>query len=75
MLFKVSDTNPFQVPAENFGIGATSGGFTLQYSADGETWTSWSQATPANENTIVCNAPKNFNWRLNGNSGDVWVAY
>ena len=76
MRIKVKDEEMFQVPGANhFGIGASTNGYTLNYSSDGSTWTAWTAATPANENTIVANCPANFCWKLAGNSGDVWVTY
>ena len=36
---KINKSSPFTVPADKFIIGASASGYTLNYSADGVTWT------------------------------------
>ena len=39
-----------------FILSASTDSYTLNYSADGVTWTAWGEATPAGDNLIVTNA-------------------
>lgn len=67
---RINKDEKFGVPTNYFGIGATTGGYTLEFSADGENWTSIEKDTPANEVHIVSGCPKNMFWRLRGNTED-----
>ena len=58
---------PFKALKECFMVSATSSGDTLEYSTDKTTWTAWSEATPAGENTIVNGAVPYTWYRLKGN--------
>lgn len=73
---KVSNENVFQIPfdKEKFTIGYSTSGYTLQYSADCVGWTSWEEATPANEVAMVM-ASQNVFWRLKDNVGEVNIQY
>ena len=60
--FKVTSVNGL------FAIGPSSSGYTLNYSADGENFTAWDEATAANENVVVANAPFGMVFKLSGNT-------
>lgn len=75
MRIKVNGEDAFQVLAHSFGVSPSSEGYTLQYSADGITYTDWEEATPANENLFVINVPKYTFFKLDGNSSDVIIVY
>ena len=73
---KVSGETPFQISvAHSMGISPSSEGYTLNYSADGFSYTAWDEATPANENTFVINFPKGAYFKLVGNASEVTVTY
>lgn len=67
---KINKVSPFTVPADKFIIGASASGYTLNYSADGVTWTAWEEATPANYNQVVIGLPINSYVKLVGNNTD-----
>lgn len=75
MRIKVNGEDAFQVLAHSFGVSPSSEGYTLQYSADGITYTDWEEETPANENLFVINVPKYTFFKLDGNSSDVIIVY
>lgn len=54
-------------------IGPSAEGYTLAYSADGENFTEYSQATPAGENCIVNGCPQYSYWKLSGNQSEVEI--
>lgn len=59
-----------QIGAHSFSVAPTTGGFTIAYSADGISFTNYSEATPANEVLLVNGCPKNAWWKLVGNVDD-----
>lgn len=71
----VSGEMPFQVLAHSFTVSPSSDGYTLQYSADGINYTSYTEAIPANE-TLICNGVA---WgqfiRLSGNTDTVIINF
>ena len=67
---KISGEEPFQIPSDKFIIGASASGYTLNYSADGESWTAWEDATAANDNQVVVNIPINTYCKLSGNTSN-----
>ena len=67
---KINKAEPFSVPADKFIIGASTSGYTLNYSADGVTWTAWEDATAANKNQVVIGLPVNTYVKLVGNTAD-----
>lgn len=71
----VTGEKPFSVPTNSFGIGASESGYTLAYSADGVTYTEWTEETPAGENCFVVGLPKMCYYKLVGNTGDVKVQW
>lgn len=66
---------PFQVLAHSFTVSPSSDGYTLQYSADGINYTSYSEATPANENLIVNGIAWGQYIRLSGNTDTVIIMF
>lgn len=73
---KISGEELFQIPSDKFIIGATASGYTLNYSADGVSWTAWEEATAANDNQVVVNIPFNTYCKLAGNtSNDVLIRW
>lgn len=67
---KVTGEQPFQVGAPRFAIGQTADGYTLNYSVDGENWTPWSAATPADTDQVVTNAAAGLYFKLAGNTSE-----
>ena len=75
MITKINGETPFQVLAHSFGISQSNEGYTLNYSADGITWTSWTDATPANEDCFVNDFPFGAFFKLVGNASEVQIIY
>lgn len=71
----VSGETPFQVDAHSFSVSPSSEGYTLQYSADGVNYTSYSDAVPANETLVVNGVAFNQFIRLSGNASEVTIIY
>ncbi len=71
----IQGETPFQVDAHSFSVSPSSSGYVLQYSADGENYSSYSEEVPANE-TLICNGVA-FNQyiRLSGNTDTVTIIY
>lgn len=74
MQLKVEKESIFRAPKSNFIIGASTSGYTLQYSAEGKVWTD-ADTVAANTNWPVTNAPKNTIFRLKNNTANVVVTY
>ena len=73
---KIKGEKPFQVTsAHSFAVSPSNEGYTLQYSADGISYTDWDEATPSGENLFVINVPKNTYYKLSGNASDVTVTF
>ena len=69
----ISGEDKFKALKNQFMVGPSAEGYTLAYSAtgnDGE-WTSYSEATPANENLIVNGAMQYGYFKLVGNQSEV----
>ena len=72
----VSGEIPFQVSgAHSFAVSPSESGYTLQYSATGSDFTSYSAATPAAETLIVNGVANNMYFRLLNNTGEVTVIW
>ena len=71
----VQGEDNFQIVAHSFIISPSSEGYTLQYSADGEQFTNWPEATPAGENLVVTNVPRLTFYKLLGNASTVTINY
>ena len=67
MVKVINGEQPFQVLAHSFSVGYTNG-YTLQYSADGKDYTSWTAETPSNEVLVVNGVGKDMWFRLSGNT-------
>ena len=67
---KINKAGVFQIPADKFIIGPSASGYTLNYSADGITWTPWKEDTDANVNQVVIGLPQNTYVKLSGNTTD-----
>ena len=74
MTKKITGEQPFQTINGNFSVSPSNEGYTLQYSSDGISYTSWEEETPANEVLIVTGIPlMPIFWRLKGNNSDVTI--
>lgn len=72
----VKQDEPFQVAASKFCIGATTNGYTLMYSADGQHFTPWEEGTLANHDQVVVGAANGMYFKLYGNTDNaVTVTY
>ena len=72
---KVKGEQPFQILAHSFAISPSSEGYTLNYSANGEEYTAWEGATPANEVLVVNGVAKLMYFKLVGNQSDVEINF
>lgn len=70
----VTDEAPFSVLAHSFSVYSDSA-YTLNFSADGEHFTAYDEATPAGETLIVNGVAKGMYFYLDGNSGDAVITY
>lgn len=70
MILYVNKESKFSVDSNTFSVSPTSSGFTLNYSADGENFTAWSEPTPANENLIVNGCARGQVFKLVGNTDE-----
>ena len=70
----VNDEERFQVPAENFGIGSSSTGYTLQWSVDSVNWDDL-DTVDEDTNWPVVNSAPGFWYRLKDNDGKVKIVY
>lgn len=76
MKINIKGEQPWQVPSSHScGISPSEEGYTLQYSVDGENYTSYSDAVPANETCLVINFPKYTFFRCSGNNSDLIISY
>lgn len=74
-LMKISGEEQFQVLAHSFAVSPSSEGYTLQYSADGISFSDWPQSTPANDTLVVNGVARLMYFRLKGNGSDVVITY
>lgn len=72
---KVTAENAFYVPKGTFIISPSDEGYTLNYSADGETFSAWDTPTPADEVCMVVNAAPFTVYQLVGNASEVKVTF
>lgn len=66
---------PFQVLSHSFTVSPSESGYTLQYSADGISYTDYEKATPAGEVLIVNGVARGQYIRLKGNTSNVSVMF
>ena len=71
----VNGENQFQVLAHSFAVSPSAEGYTLNYSADGITYSAWDEATPANEVLVVNGIAKEMYFKLVGNASNVNITY
>jgi len=72
----ISGETLFRVGASTFCIGQTTAGYTLYYSADGDNFTAWGEATSASTDIVVTNAAIGMYFYLDGNEdADVVVTW
>lgn len=71
----INGEDAFQVDAPHFCIGAAEAAYTLNYSADGVTFTPWYAETAAGVNQPVVGAARGMFYKLVGNTGDVVITY
>lgn len=72
---KIQGEQIFGVPTTSFAVSASESGYTLNYSADGESFTAYEKETPANEVLVVNGVAKGMTFKLAGNASDVYVQY
>lgn len=72
---RIQGENAFQILSHSFAVSPSTNGYTLQYSANGEEFTDWEEATPANETLVVNGLAKFMFFKLKGNSGYVDIQY
>lgn len=71
----VEQEKVFGIPTNSFSVSHSDSGYTLCYSADGKTWTEYTEATPANETLIVNGVAKGMSFYLKGNTDTVYIQY
>lgn len=72
---KIKGEQPFQILAHSFAVSPSAEGYTLNYSANGEEYTAWEEATPANEVLVVNGVAKLMYFKLVGNQSDVEINF
>lgn len=72
---KITGEQPFQVNAHSFIASPSATEYTFAYSADGKTYTNYTQSTPANENLIVFGVAFGTYCKLVGASGEIEIRY
>ena len=72
---KVKGEETFQILAHSFAATPSAEGYTLNYSANGEEYTAWKEATPANETLVVNGVAKLMYFKLVGNQSDVEINF
>lgn len=63
----------FTSSSTQIAIAPTSKGYTLNYSVDGQTWTAWGEAVPADENCVVSGVVAGMYFKLVGNVDEITV--
>ena len=72
---KITGERPFQVLATSFAVSPSAEGYTLNYSANGEDFTSWPDPVPANETLVVNGVAKLMYFKLKGNQSDIEINF
>lgn len=73
--FQITGQDGFQVLSHSFSAGPTSGGFTLQFSANGKDWDTYDEPVPAGETLIVTDFAFGQYFRFSGNTDTVDIIY
>lgn len=71
----ITGEKAFSVPTRSFAVSPSNEGYTLNYSADGVSYTAYTTATPANEVLIVNGVPKGMIYKLVGNQSELTVTF
>lgn len=72
---KIEGEKIFGIPTNSFAVSGSASGYTLNYSADGETFTAFDKPTPANETLVVNGVAKGMSFKLVGNTDNVYIQY
>lgn len=72
---KIVGETPFQVLANAVCISPSKEGYTLNYSADGITYTAWDEAVPAGENLTISGVARGTFFKLVGNNTEVTICW
>lgn len=75
MKIKITGEEPFQVLAHSFAVSPSNEGYTLEYSADGISFTAIEVNTPAGEVGVYNDIAKGMMFRLIGNQSEVYINY
>lgn len=75
MQISISGETPFQVLAHSFAVSPSQNQYTLMYSSDGYDYTSYSDATPANETLVVNDIAKGMYFYCSGNTSELTITY
>lgn len=70
MIQYINKEKAFGIDATSFSIAPTTSGYTLNYSADGKSFTAYGEATPANETLIVNGCAKGQVFKMVGNTDE-----
>lgn len=65
----------FSVPTDKFAVSKSNEGYTLNYSADGVSFTAIDKACPANEVAVYNGLAKGMVFKLVGNASEVYIQY
>ena len=68
MKISIVQDKPFQTGISSFVISPSETAYTLNYSADGVSYTAWQEETPGNEVLVVNGAPRGMYFKLVGNN-------
>lgn len=71
----IKGEDKFKINSTSFSISPSKEGYTLAYSANGEEFTNYEEATPAGENCLVVNCPFGVWYKCVGNKTDVKVVF
>lgn len=68
---EITGEEAFSCASGAIAIPATSNGYTINYSADGVTWTEYEEEVPADENCFIMNAIVGTFFKLVGNTDTI----
>lgn len=70
MKIKVNKEEVFRCYGSTMAVAATTSGYILNYSVDGNTWSAYEEAVPASENLVVNDGVTGMYFKLVGNADD-----
>lgn len=70
MKIQINKEEVFRCKGVTMAVEATSSGYTLNYSVDGEKWSAYEDAIPANENLVISDGVNGMYFKLVGNTDD-----